>query len=138
MFYIIIISLFIGAGIAFIQQKYLETDLNRRVFRTLGFAVIMTMIPGVLLYILEILSVSNLYLLLIICIVSAGLFVFMERLILKFWWILFVSSLLCGLICNYFMEQNGLEQFKNVMILAFVPAVGYYLVGRYKNIWKFK
>ncbi len=132
----LIITFLIGIEIAFVQIKFHERSLKIRTFKVLGLTVILSITIGYLFYHFGLINSLFFYLMLIIAGVSVGLFILLERLVLKFWWMVVVTGVLTGVISFILMKQNSSIAASESFTAGIVLSLGYLTYGYFQRIWQ--
>jgi len=132
----LIIAFLIGIEIAFIQIKLHERSLKSRTFSVLGLTVILSITMGYLFYHFGFINSLFFYLMLIIAGVSVGLFILLERLVLKYWWMVVVTGVLTGVISFILMEQDSSISASESFTIGIVLSLGYLTYGYFRRVWQ--
>lgn len=132
----LIIAFLIGIEIAFVQIKFQNRSLKTRTFSVLGLTVILSITIGYFFYHFGLINSLFFYLMLIIAGASVGLFILLERLVLKYWWMVAVTGVLTGVISFMLMRQNSSIAASESFTAGIVLSLGYLCCGYFLRIWQ--
>ncbi|MBL7135169.1 MAG: hypothetical protein ISS81_01085 [Candidatus Marinimicrobia bacterium] len=132
----LIIAFLFGIEIAFIQIKFHERSLKTRTFSALGLTVILSITIGYLFYHFGLINSLFFYLMLIIAGVSVGFFILLERLVLKYWWMVIVTGIVTGVVSLILMRKNSSIAAFESFTAGIMLSLGYLIYGNFKRIWQ--
>ena len=132
----LIIAFLFGVEIAFVQVKFHERSLKTRTFSVLGLTVILSITIGYFFYHFGLINSLFLYLILTIAGVSVGFFILLERLVLKYCWMVIVAGVLTGVISFMLMKQNSSIAISESFTAGIVLSLGYLSYGYLRRVWQ--
>jgi len=122
-----ILILMVGFFAAHIQLKYQDKSIKFRTFFILFISILFTVLIGYIFYQKELINSSQYYFLIMIIGIGVGSVIFFERLLLTYWWMIFIVGMIIAFFSYFLMGRNATGYFFHSLIFGEVFSCGYYL-----------
>jgi len=135
-----LLSVIIGIIIARIQFRVTvhRGSLQKSIFRLLMISILFSLVTGLVLHQTNRIDSIRFYLYLISTGTSVGLFMTLERVVIKYWIAVVVTTVGAGLISYLFMNYKTDHITQGSFIVGMAPGIGYLIWGFIKKQWLIK
>ncbi|GEM_PF-1444802 len=135
-----LLSVIIGIIIARIQFRAADhsSSLQKSIFRLLMISILFSLVTGLVLHQTNRIDSIRFYLYLISTGTSVGLFMTLERVVIKYWIAVAVTTIGAGLISYLFMNYKTDHITRGSFIVGMAPGIGYLIWGFIKKQWLIK
>ncbi|MDD5765311.1 MAG: hypothetical protein PHW79_03495 [Candidatus Marinimicrobia bacterium] len=131
MIWLMLITFLLGLEFGYIQIHFRKRELRTRLLFLLLYGVLSAVLLGFFFHHVHIIDGMGFYLIILTTGTAIGVFILLERLIVRFWWFSLALAPVIGIINYLLMLNNTVRTSPVVFLLSFTLCLGHFLIGLY-------
>lgn len=128
---LVLITFLLGVEFGYIQIHFRKRELKSRLLFLLLYGVLSAVLIGFFCQRVQIIDGMGFYLIILTTGTTIGVFILLERLVMRRWWLSLALAPVIGIINYLLMLNNTVRTSPVVFLLSFTLCLGHFLIGLY-------